>query len=418
MIEGVVDHLFRHQYGKMVSILTKVFGISNLELIEDAVQDTFVIAIQKWRKGVPENPEAWLTMAAKNRAIDILRNLKSSEERIINLKSGTETIAFNNLFLKHEIEDSQLRMIFTACHPKLDSRDQISFALKTIAGFSDKEIAAALLLKTDTVKKRLSRARKTIKKESIMFSIPDKTEIETRLRKVHEVLYLIFNEGFHSTKSEILVRKELCGEAIRLITLILKKEELRTGEGYALFALFCFHAARLESKVIDGDVLDLKDQDRSMWYRPLVNMGNSAHQNSLTFSDWSEFHYESAIAAEHANATSFEETNWKKILELYKLIHENYPTDYSLMNLAIVYIQLEDSKNALECLNQIVSDKLANRKYLYFGVFAEYYLLIEDSAKAIDFYNKAINHVSNKAEKIYLTNKLNALKKNYKEDMF
>jgi len=196
--------------------------------------------------------------------------------------------------------------------------------------------------------------------------------------------------------------------------LILKKEELRTGEGYALFALFCFHAARLEAKVIGGDVFDLRDQDRSRWYQPLIDMGNSAYRNSLTFDDWTELHYESGIAAEHANASSFEDTNWKKILELYQLMHQNSPTDYSLMNLSIVYIQLKDSNMALSCLQQIVSKNLANREYLFYGTFAEYYILTEEMEKAIDYFEKAIEKVSNKAEKSYLTKKMKTIIKDQK----
>ena len=150
--QKIVDHLFRHQYGKMVSILTRIFGLSNIEIIEDAVQDTFTKAILKWRNQVPPNPEAWLTKAARNRAIDLLRQIKAEQTRFTKINSGASAIYLNDLFLDHEIEDSQLRMIFVACHPQLDSKEQIAFALKTISGFSTMEIAAALLTKEETIK--------------------------------------------------------------------------------------------------------------------------------------------------------------------------------------------------------------------------------------------------------------------------
>lgn len=201
--QNIIDHLFRHQYGKMVSILTRIFGLENLELVEDAVQDTFAQAVQKWKTNIPENPEAWLTKAAKNRVIDIIRKLNADQRRAEKLDYGPSVIAIDQLFAKEEIEDSELRMIFTACHPELDPRDQISFALKTISGFSQNEIAASLLLKTETVKKRLTRARKTINQKKIAFKLPQGKELNQRLDSVCKVLYLIFNEGFHSNHKKL-----------------------------------------------------------------------------------------------------------------------------------------------------------------------------------------------------------------------
>ncbi|WOD42329.1 sigma-70 family RNA polymerase sigma factor [Hwangdonia lutea] len=148
----LIDHLFRHHSGKMVSVLTRIFGLKHLEIIEDAVQDTFIKASISWRNKQPEYPEAWLTQAAKNRVLDIFRKLKTERKHLPNINQGTDAIAINDLFLDSEIEDAQLRMIFTACHPKLDARDRISFALKTVSGFSIKEISSALLTKEYTIK--------------------------------------------------------------------------------------------------------------------------------------------------------------------------------------------------------------------------------------------------------------------------
>jgi len=167
MEQKIVDHLFRHQYGKMVAILANFFGLSHLEMIEDAVQDTFVKATLKWQESIPENPEAWLMQAAKNRVIDLIRQLQAEKKRFTKIASGPAAIQINEIFLDHEIEDSQLRMIFVACHPALSPEEQIAFALKTISGFSMKEIATALLLKDETIKKRLCRARRAIAEQGI-----------------------------------------------------------------------------------------------------------------------------------------------------------------------------------------------------------------------------------------------------------
>jgi len=277
MEHKIVDHLFRHHYGKMVAILTRFFGLSHIETIEDAVQDTFVKATLQWRKKLPDNPEAWLNKVAKNRTVDLLRSIKAAKNRDNKLVAENPEMQLKELFLDHEIEDSQLRMIFVACHPKLTPKEQIAFALKTISGFSTKEIAAALLSKEDTVAKRLRRARQTIIANNLQFDFPPANQIHDRMARVMEVLYLTFNEGFHSTNKDKLIREDLCGEAIRLCKLLLKKPKFRSGTLYALFALFCFHASRLESKTNAAkEIVDIKEQERNTWFRPLINLGNGA----------------------------------------------------------------------------------------------------------------------------------------------
>jgi len=402
----IIDHLFRHQYGKMVSILTRIFGLQHLEMIEDAVQDTFAQAVLKWRTKIPENPEAWLTQAAKNRAIDLLRKIKAADNRAAHFNNGPIVMAFNDLFLDHEIEDSQLRMIFTACHPALNPKDQIAFALKTIAGFSNTEVAAALLLNLDTVKKRLSRAKQIIKNQDIKFAIPDKNEVKKRLQRVHEVIYLIFNEGFHSTQSNNLVRRDLCGEALRLCKLILKKQYFRSGEGYALFALLCFHSARLQSKLGQQNTLiDLKNQNRKQWHFPLIELGNSAMHKAMEYDGISTYHYEAAIAVEHLSAPSFNQTNWEEIYRLYQHLHNLHQTAFTTLNMCIVLLQLGKTKQAWQKLNTIKIEDLKQRAYLYYGVKAEYFSIQKQIPNAILCLDEALNLVSNTAEKQYLLTK-------------
>lgn len=408
----LIDHLFRHQSGKMVAVLVRIFGLSNLELIEDAVQDTFIKAMASWKMGIPEQPEAWLVKAAKNRAIDLLRSGKIRSDKISQFSQGAMITTLDDLFSTSEIEDSQLRMVFTACHPELNSKEQISFALKTISGFGDKEIAAALLTKIETVKKRLSRARKLIKTQGITFTIPTGTTLNKRLNIVHEVLYLIFNEGYHSSAKKTLVRKDLCAEAIRLCSLILKKAPLRTGEGYALFAIFCFHAARLDAKISDNNhLLDLKQQDRSNWNRESILLGNSALNQAMQYDSISQYHLEAAILGEHLNAPSFEQTNWDNILAYYQHIWTINPSDLTLLNLSLVLLQLNEIKKAQQTLQKIKVNQLEQRKYLYFGLQAELYAKEKNLAKAIDYLNQAIATVNNDFERQYLQEKKEQYKK-------
>lgn len=411
MERKIVDHLFRHQYGKMVAILIRLFGLSNIETIEDAVQDTFIKATLQWRSQIPENPEPWLIKVAKNRTIDILRSVKAEKNRFDKVVHKVVSNHTNDIYLDHEIEDSQLRMIFVACHPSLKPKEQIAFALKTISGFSSKEIAAALLIKEETIKKRLSRAKKAIVKNKIKFDFPLANEVQQRLDRVMEIIYLTFNEGFHSTNKTTLIRKDLCGEAIRLAKILLKKEKFRSGKLYALFALMCFHASRLDSKTNSrNEIVNLEHQDRSKWYFPLIKIGNNAMNKAMEYNVISIYHYEAAIAAEHLKAKAFENTDWNKILHWYSELYQLQPSTFTYLNMAIVNLQLNHLEVAQRILDQISIAKLEQRAYLYYGCYAEYYVKKNDIVRAISCLNKAILKTHNDLEKNYLISRKAVLK--------
>ena len=402
----LIDHLFRHHSGKMVSILTRIFGLSNLEIVEDAVQDTFLKASINWRKQIPDNPEAWLTKAAKNRVLDIFRRIKTERKHLPELKNGIESIAINELFLENEIEDAQLRMIFTACHPKLDPKDRIAFALKTISGFSTKEIASALLTKEGTIRKRIFRARKTIQESKIEFKIPQGKALPIRIESVLEVLYLIFNEGFHSNNKNVLVRKELCGEAMRLCKYLLKNKHTNISASYALFALMCFHSARIEAKVnTENELLDLKNQDRNKWSYPLIQLGNAMMDKAVENNEFSSYHYEAAIIAEHIKATNFEQTNWNKILEWYQFLHKLQPTTSHLLSMAVVCLQSKNYIKANLYFDQINPDTLEQRAYLFYAAKADYYYSIRNKKEALASIDIALEKVQNDLEKEFLEKK-------------
>lgn len=410
MESKLLDHLFRHHSGKMVSVLTRIFGLKHLDIIEDAVQDTFIKASISWRNAKPKNPEAWLTQIAKNRVLDIFRKLKTEQKYHTNINQGTDTIAINDLFLDSEIEDAQLRMIFTACHPKLDPRDRISFALKTVSGFSTKEIASALLTKEDTIKKRLSRARKTIKQSKLQFKIPQGKSLPPRLDSVLEVLYLIFNEGFHSNTKDQLIKKDLCGEAIRLTQILLKKTHTRTSEVYALCALMCFHAARLETKTnAKNELLDLKHQDRQQWHFPLIKLGNTMMNKAVETQNFSSYHYEAAIAAEHLKAPRFENTNWDKLHYWYQCLYKLQPMPNHILNMAVICLQKQDYTMAKIYLGDIKAEDFEQRAYLFYAVKSDYYSKINQLPKALEYIDLAIQTVQNKYEAAYLQNKKNKL---------
>lgn len=408
-----IDHLFRHHSGKMVSVLVRVFGLNHLDIIEDAVQDTFIKASITWRRQQPENPEAWLTKAAKNRVIDIFRKLKTEKKNLPFIQKGTDFIAINEFFLDAEIEDAQLRMIFTACHPELNPSDRISFALKTVSGFSTKEISSALLTKEDTVKKRLARARRVIKDSKLQFNIPVGAELPNRLESVMEVLYLIFNEGFHSNKKEELIRKDLCGEAMRLCQLLLKNHLTRTSASYALYALMCFHSARLATKTsANNELLDLKHQDRSKWHFPLIELGNMMMFKAVEKSEFSCYHFEAAIASEHLRAQRFEDTDWDKILAYYQSLHAIQPMATHILTMAVVCMQQKDFSMAKNYLDQISPNNFEQRAYLYYAALADYFSRTNQNGRAIVALDNALERVNNVQEKEYLLKKKKKLIEN------
>src|SRR5258708_24644621 len=227
--QQLVDHLFRHEAGKMIAVLTRIFGIHNLELVEDTVQETFLKALQAWKyHQLPDNPSGWLMQVARNKTIDLIRRQQKlseiSEELGAILQSDAE-YTIGQFFLDTEIADSQLRMIFTCCHPSLNPEDQVALTLKTVSGFGVQEIARALLSSETAIQKRLYRAREFIRQESIRFEIPAGQALIDRLETVYTVLYLLFNEGYNSLKADELIRHDLCAEAIRRRKLLTEHKE-------------------------------------------------------------------------------------------------------------------------------------------------------------------------------------------------
>lgn len=406
-----IDHLFRNQYGKMVSILTRMIGLHHLSLAEDAVQDTFIKAMSSWKiKGIPERPEAWLMTAAKNRAIDLIRKTKSDQKRDLLLSNGASSMNIDELFLSTEIEDSVLRMIFTACHPVLKPKDQIAFALKTISGFSASEIATSVLSNTESIKKSLQRARKSIIDNQLKFEIPQGMELKRRLSRVHEVIYLIFNEGYHSTNKTKLIRDELCKEALRLARILTDHTYSHNRDTMALMAMMCFHSARIPARLdSDNEIIPLAEQDRSKWHKALVNTGNKYMTKAVETDEYSSYHYEAAIASEHLRADTLENTDWNQILIWYDHLYTLHPTPMILLNKAIVMLQLEQYESAKSLLDSVNPKDLAKREYLYHSIYAEYYKHLGDIDTAIDNLLSAMKVISNEQEKKYLTRKISKL---------
>jgi RNA polymerase sigma factor (sigma-70 family) len=413
----LIEHLFRHESGRMVSALTRLFGAHNLALAEDVVQEAFAKAFQEWRiNPVPPNPSAWLTLTARNKAIDAIRRNRHQVEFSDDIASllnseYTAVSTVNEMFLDGEVADSQLRMIFTCCHPALPPEMQIPLTLRTISGFGVQEIANALLSNKETVTKRLYRARQFIKENNVRFEIPVGAELAPRLDMVYTVIYLLFNEGYNSGKADELIRKDLCAEAMRLCLLLSQHSIGGRPKTFALLSLMCFHASRFESRInSDNEIVLLQDQNRSTWDAELICRGEYYLARASEGDEISEYHIEAAISAQYCMAPRFEETDWRAIAGLYDALLTLKVSPMVKLNRAVVLARIHGPKAAIEEIHRIEGwESLASKHYLYNAVLGQLYLELNDKEKARHFITAAGELTSSEAEKKLLNKKLSSL---------
>ena len=353
------EHLFRRESGRLVAALTRIFGIHNLALAEDVVQDAFCRALEVWKvRGIPDNPSAWLMTTAKHRAIDIVRRERTARTFAPELARVLESEwtlapAIDEAFDVPVIRDEQLRMMFSCCHPRLPEEAQVALVLNIICGFGAAEIASAFLTGRAAVEKRISRGKKVLAGSKRLFDLAD-SQFEPRLRAVRRALYLLFNEGYHGASAEQAVREELCSEAIRLTTLLLEAPAAAQPETYALAALMFLQAARLPARLdAAGDLSPLVEQDRSRWDAGLVEHGLGFLDRSASGNRLTAYHVEAAIASTHATAPSVDETDWDTIVALYDRLMQMAPSPVVALNRAIAIAQRHGPDRGLEALGAI-----------------------------------------------------------------
>ncbi len=416
-IENAVGHLFRHQAGKMVAVLTRIFGSHNIALAEDVVQDTLLTALEQWKlKGIPKDAEAWLFIVAKNKALNLIKKQKSNVlfgDEITQplLQSGyTVETTINQLFEENLIKDDQLRMMFACCHPELSEESQITLILKTLCGFSTAEIAKAFLTSEDTVSKRLYRTKEFFRENKIQLTIPNVDEIKKRTNAVLNSIYLIFNEGYNSTNSEELIRKDVIEESVILCKLLADNEHTQLPEVFALMALMCFHASRSDSRLsAEGEIILLPMQDRSIWNRVLITEGSNFMDKAAFGNVISTYHLQAGIAFEHCIAPSFEKTNWHKILSYYQWLCRIASTPVTELNRIIIVFQLQGAAVALKELEAIEHKSKLESYYLYYSLLGEIYIKLNDPAIAKKHFEKAAALTQSKMEQRLLQNKISSL---------
>lgn len=399
----LAEHFFRHNYAKMVAVLVRYFGLKEVEIAEDIVQDALIEAMEKWSiQPIPDNPEGWLMDVAKKKTINFLRRNQLYESKIIpNLKSESffeinETVEKN----------STLRMIFACCHPALPAESQIALALKSLCGLSVSEIANALLTTESTINKRLYRAKQKFRDGSITFQIPNENDLNERLDNVFASLYLLFNEGYYSAHHEEIIRTELCFEAIRLLKeIIISFPDSKKAK--ALLALMLFSVARFESRIDEKDtVVILAKQDRSLWDKQLITEGMHYLNDSTQGCELSAYHLQAGIAAEHCMAGDFETTNWKSIYRQYCLLEKLDEHVMVTFNKTIAKFYGIDKQEALSDLLALKNEPKLQNNRLYHASIGVFYQELNQKDQAVPYFEKALKLSKSNSEKSLILEKL------------
>lgn len=356
--ERIAEDLFRRESARLVAMLTGQLGVHRLELAEDVVQEALVRALQTWPyRGVPENPAAWLTLTARNLALDHLRREQRWQEKEDGIAHERERWSAPAEARAEEADtftDDTLRMLFVCCHPQLSAEAQTALALRTLCGLSPAEIAAAFLTSEAAIAKRLVRARQRIRELALPFAVPGPEELPARLDGVLGTLYLLFNEGYKASAGERLVREELCHEAIRLGLLLAAHPATRAPRTHALLALMLLNAARLPARTDDaGNLLRLHEQDRHAWNRAMIQRG--VHYLALAASgdSLSEYHLEAGIAACHSTAADESTTDWRRILALYDQLVKLNSSPVIALNRAVAVARVHGPQAGLDTLDAI-----------------------------------------------------------------
>ncbi|WP_434040903.1 MULTISPECIES: RNA polymerase sigma factor [Sorangium] len=409
-----VEPIFRREAGRMLATLTRVFGVHNLALAEDVVQDALCRALEVWKfQGAPENPAAWLMATAKHRALDALRRERTARTFAPELTRLLEderplAPAVDELFGAAAIRDDQLRMMFSCCHPRLPEEAQVALVLHVLCGFTASEVAAAFLCTEAAIEKRISRAKKVLAGSARLFELTD-DEFSARLSAVQRALYLLFNEGYHGACAREAVRVELCREAMHLAALLVQHPLSSTPATHALAALMCLHAARLPARVdASGHLSSLLHQDRSRWDRALVAEGRRLLDLSATGPELTEYHVEAAIASVHASAERAEDTSWETIVTLYDTLMAIRPSPVVALNRAIAVAQHEGPERGLQEIGAIEGRARLSAYPFYFAALGELELRRGERDVAAQHFRSALSLARNAMERRFFEQRLEA----------
>jgi RNA polymerase sigma factor (sigma-70 family) len=403
----LIPHLYRTEFRKIAAVLCRSLGLEHISIAEDIVGDTFLLAAETWGlKGIPQNPTAWLYTVAKNKAKDLLkRNTIFSQKVSPELKNSTEEKYETDIDLSvQNIRDSQLQMMFAICHPGLPAEAQIGLSLRILCGFSIDEIADAFLTNKETINKRLYRAKERLKQVKAKIELPPDSEIDKRTENVLTTIYLLFNEGYYSSNTNTVLRKDLCLEAMRLNHMLTENKITDKPAVNALLALMCFHSSRFEARIDPkGELILYDEQDTTLWNKELIKQGEYYMNKAATGNSLSRFHIEAAIAYWHTIIND-DAGKWEKILSLYNqlLIIEYSPI--AALNRTYALSKVNGKEQAIA-----EAEKLdLGGNHLYHSLLGELYSTI-DNNKAIQHLQQALKLSRSSADKKVISDKIKKL---------
>lgn len=403
--------VYKEHYGRLLAALLSIFRLKDIAIMEDILQDSFLVAYKKWQKeGIPEKPFYWLKKVSKNRVLNHLsRNPRHLPFDYYAQNEDMMDSKMDTFFLDDEIKDNQLRLLFACCNPGLSPKAQVVFTLKTVAGLSIQEIGAGLGSTVEAVGKLWRRTKQKIREENIALSTPYQFQSTERLEAVHHVVYLIFNEGYSATTGDSLIKRELCLDAIRLLKLITEHEKIADVDTYALLAMMLFNVSRFDSRLgPDGMPITLEKQNRKLWDQDLIALGFHFFKRVRKTTVVSRWVVEATIASLHAKAEHWKDTPWEQIAKLYGGLHGQHPQNpFIELNYLLARYHVDGAAEVRPRLDKLAGNKALAENHLLYAALGKIYSELGEVQKSKEYYQKAKDCTKVDAEQRFIQEQIN-----------